>query len=170
MKDLNQYSYRATLKKTHKLAKLGSLAVYWNTDSKLFGGNAHEDVINAFPDFIARGGNMPEGQQFVLKPVNGEARIEMNKALSEKAPKMKATMLFDEIGFVLDEDQYRDALMMVDLFHFYIRHQQYKKIPTQGWTKRRSKGMVQVCRKCSTGSNTRKKSKMVLGLFQRAKG
>lgn len=84
--------------------------------------------MQAFADAITRGENVPKGQQFVLKPVNGEARIQMSKAPSETMPKLKAAMLFDEIGFVLDEDQYRDALMMVDLFHFYMRHQQYKKL------------------------------------------
>jgi len=86
------------------------------------------NILQAFADAITRGENVPKGQQFVLKPVNGEARIQMSKAPSEKVPKLKAAMLFDEIGFVLDEDQYRDALMMVDLFHFYMRHQQYKKL------------------------------------------
>ncbi|KAF3939905.1 hypothetical protein ABW19_dt0201163 [Dactylella cylindrospora] len=66
-------------------------------------------------------------QQFILKPVNGEARLELCKTPSRETPRLRATMLFDEIGFVLDEDQYRDALMLIDLFHFYIRHQQYKK-------------------------------------------
>lgn len=58
----------------------------------------------------------------------------MSKSASHDIPKMKANLLFDEIGFVLDEDQYRDALMMVDLFHFYIRHQQYKKYQPKGVT------------------------------------
>lgn len=38
------------------------------------------------------------------------------------------TLLFDELGFVLDDEQYRDALLMVDLFHFYLRQQQVRCI------------------------------------------
>jgi vacuolar protein sorting-associated protein 13A/C len=34
---------------------------------------------------------------------------------------------FDEIGFVLDDNQYRDAISMVDMYHFYLRHYQYRK-------------------------------------------
>ncbi|CRK45662.1 hypothetical protein BN1723_016595, partial [Verticillium longisporum] len=46
----------------------------------------------------------------------------------------KASLLFEEIGLVLDDDQYRDGLMMVDLFHYFIRHQEYKKLQPKGVT------------------------------------
>ena len=118
---------------THKLARLGSLAIYWNTDSNHFSGQAtHDEIIQAFHNLIATGENTLPGHQFVLKPVSGIGKIEMSKSGSHDVPKMKATLLFDEIGFVLDGDQYRDALLMVDLFHFYIRHQQYKKLQPKG--------------------------------------
>ncbi|KAK6330143.1 hypothetical protein TWF730_004642 [Orbilia blumenaviensis] len=110
---------------THKLGKLSSLAVYWNTDTRLIGHSTHEE--SEPPRSILRSSQPPESQQFILKPVSGEARLELCKTPSRETPKLKARALFDEIGFVLDEHQYRDALMLIDLFHFYIRHQQYKK-------------------------------------------
>ncbi|TGZ78721.1 hypothetical protein EX30DRAFT_322121 [Ascodesmis nigricans] len=119
---------------THKLARLGSLAIYWNTDSKHVSGGSHDEMITAFKDLIATGSSAPGDHQFVLKPVNGVGRIELNKTSNYDKPKIRAQMLFDEIGFVLDDDQYRDLLMMVDLFHFYIRHQQYKKFQPKGVT------------------------------------
>ena len=65
--------------------------------------------------------------QFILKPVSGRAGLEMDKTGKIDRPKMKARLLFNELGFVLDETQYRDILMLVDLFHFFIRHQEYRK-------------------------------------------
>lgn len=125
---------------THKLAKLGSLAIYWNTDAEHFRAGAkaktQDEIIEAFKSLIASSDHIPSGHQFVLKPVSGEGRIEMSKTGKPDKPKMKAQMIFDEIGFILDEDQYRDVLMMVDLFHFYIRHQQYKKYQPKGVTPR----------------------------------
>ncbi|KAK6533217.1 hypothetical protein TWF281_007367 [Arthrobotrys megalospora] len=112
---------------THKLGKLSSLAVYWNTDTELLGHGAHDDVLTEFPRLIAKSSQPAESQQFILKPVSGEARLELCKTPSRETPKLKARALFEEIGFVLDEHQYRDALMLIDLFHFYIRHQQYKR-------------------------------------------
>ena len=66
--------------------------------------------------------------QFMLKPVTGRAGLELDKTGKSDRPKIKAKLLFDELGFVIDGDQYRDALMLVDLFHYFIRHQEYKKI------------------------------------------
>jgi vacuolar protein sorting-associated protein 13A/C len=124
---------------THKLATLGSLAVYWDTDAKLIGtgkGNQssdeqhidREDFIEKVRGMIVRGENPELGDhQFILKPISGRAGLEMDKTGKPDRPKMKARLLFDELGFIIDEDQYRDALMLVDLFHYFIRHQEYKK-------------------------------------------
>ncbi len=58
----------------------------------------------------------------------------MDKSGKVDRPHIKAGLIFDEIGLVLDDDQYRDALMMVDLFHYFIRHQEYKKLQPKGVT------------------------------------
>ncbi|KAI9806146.1 MAG: hypothetical protein M1833_004553 [Piccolia ochrophora] len=131
----------------HKLATLDALALYWNTDATLFGtgqgakvgaeaqGLDEKDVMKRFRDLIVKTeDSAPGSHQFVLKPVSGQAKIEMDKSGDVNKPGLKAGLLFDEIAFVLDEDQYRDALMMVDLFHYFIRHQEYKKYQPKGVT------------------------------------
>ncbi|KAI1862359.1 uncharacterized protein JN550_010221 [Neoarthrinium moseri] len=134
-------------KTTHKLAKLDALAVYWNTDTKLLGSGrealadgddtlSHDDMIAEFKRMIGKddgGDDVDAAQhQFILKPVSGQAKIELDKSGDTHTPKFKGSLLFDEIGVVLDDDQYRDALMMVDLFHYFIRHQEYKKLQPKG--------------------------------------
>jgi vacuolar protein sorting-associated protein 13A/C len=125
---------------THKLATLEALAVYWNTDTKLLGSGRevstpgeeltpHEEMIKKFKEMIGTGGNVDDlDHQFILKPVSGQAKIELDKSGDVGTPKVKAGLLFEEIGLVVDSDQYRDALMMVDLFHYFLRHQEYKKL------------------------------------------
>lgn len=133
-------------KTTHKLATLGALSVYWNTDTKLYGTGResdssepppmeHDEMIKTFKAMIGKtDGNVGVDHQFILKPVSGQAKIEMDKSGDIRAPKTKASLLFDEIGVVLDDHQYRDALMLVDLFHYFIRHQEYKKYQPKGVT------------------------------------
>ncbi|KAI1802701.1 vacuolar protein sorting-associated protein 13 [Daldinia bambusicola] len=133
-------------KTTHKLATLGALAIYWDTDSTLLGPGrevdrgdehmSHADMIKSFKNMIGKGNDTaPEADhQFILKPVSGQAKIELDKTGDVHVPKFKASLLFDEIGVVLDDDQYRDGLMMVDLFHYFIRHQEYKKLQPKGVT------------------------------------
>ena len=121
---------------TNKLATLGEFAFYWNTDADLFGTgkgldvgaeaqkSQHGDMVEKFRKALESG----EKQQYMLKPVSGRAAIEIDKTGKLEKPKIRARLLFQELGFILDEEQYRDALMMVDLFHYFIRHQEYKKL------------------------------------------
>ncbi|KAJ5640466.1 hypothetical protein N7528_000091 [Penicillium herquei] len=133
--DWNPTFIQSTSDTTHKLAVLGALSVYWNTDATLLGtgrgsdigaeaqGIEHDDLMAKLRDGIDNG----EGNQFMLRPVSGRAGLEMDKSGKYDRPAMKARLLFDELGFVLDDNQYRDALMLVDLFHYFIRHQEYKR-------------------------------------------
>jgi vacuolar protein sorting-associated protein 13A/C len=129
----------------HKLATLESLAIYWDTDTKLMGTGreadiskdvlSHDEMMASFKELIVNRSNADAtAHQFILKPVSGHAKIEMDRSGKADVPKVKAGLLFDEIGLVLDDDQYRDALMMVDLFHYFMRHQEYKKLQPKGVT------------------------------------
>ncbi|APA09996.1 hypothetical protein sscle_05g047660 [Sclerotinia sclerotiorum 1980 UF-70] len=130
---------------THKLATLGALAVYWNTDTELLstgreaevaestGVASHDEMLSSFKEMIVRGEDPKQANhQFILKPVSGQMKLEMDKSGKIEVPHMKAGLLFDEIGVVLDDNQYRDALMMVDLFHYFLLHQEYKKFQPKG--------------------------------------
>ncbi|GAW22149.1 hypothetical protein ANO14919_116840 [Xylariales sp. No.14919] len=134
-----------TSKTTHKLATLAALAVYWNTDSELLGSGRevpedgklvpHDEMLQKFKAMIGNGeGTTGSDHQYILKPVSGQAKIELDKSGDTYTPRFKANLLFDEIGVVLDDDQYRDALMMADLFHYFLRHQEYKRLQPKGVT------------------------------------
>lgn len=131
---------QSTSGSSHKLATLGSLAVYWDTDVTLMGsgkgtqvgasrqGLDRSEFIEQLRDMIPRSEDADlNAHQFILKPVSGKAGLEMDKTGKSDRPKLKARLLFNELGFIIDDDQYRDALMLVDLFHYFIRHQEYKK-------------------------------------------
>lgn len=126
---------KSTAGTTHKLAVLNSLALYWNSDTLLYGtgtaSHGEPDAQNSEPADILKkfrdGIEFTEGVQYLLKPVSGRAGIEMDKSGKIDKPKIKARLEFQEFGFIIDEDQYRDTLLLVDLMHYFIRHQEYKK-------------------------------------------
>ncbi|KAI1995793.1 Vacuolar protein sorting-associated protein 13 [Ophidiomyces ophidiicola] len=127
---------QSTSETSHKLAVLGALAVYWNSDAELFSKGcstadqvdaetvSHEELADKFRNAIDSG----DGGQYILKPVSGKAGLELDKTLSAERPRAKARLIFDELGFVLDDSQYRDVLMLFDLFHSFIRHREYKRL------------------------------------------
>ncbi|KZT30580.1 vacuolar protein sorting-associated protein 13 [Neolentinus lepideus HHB14362 ss-1] len=111
----------------HKLAKLRSLAVYFDTDSESMAGLPPTQAIKRFTDLIATEKNV-SSHQFILKPVTGEGRIVMNNKIDKDIPRFDVQLLFDEIGVIVDDNQYRDAISLVDMFHFYSRQRQYRKV------------------------------------------
>lgn len=126
---------QSTSGSTHKLAKLGALAIYWDTDTSLLAtgksSTAETDparILTAFMKMSNQAANDPTTRhQYILKPISGQAGIEMDKTGKTDVARIKTRLFFDELGFMLDEDQYRDSLMLIDLFHSFIRHQEHKK-------------------------------------------
>ena len=48
----------------------------------------------------------------------------MNHSLDKETPRFDVQLSFDEIGVLLDDNQYRDAISLIDMYHFYIRQHQ----------------------------------------------
>ncbi|KAI9253785.1 hypothetical protein BDA99DRAFT_443164 [Phascolomyces articulosus] len=109
----------------HKLATLESLSIYWNTDTRSLASLDEEESHRIFKELIATKTHIPSEHQYILKPVSGTGRIKMNKKFGDDIPKVDATLLFDELSFVIDDEQYRDTILMVDLFHSYLKKQKY---------------------------------------------
>lgn len=110
----------------HKLAKLSSLSVYFDTDA----GSVDKGVDNQGETIIALKEMLLDESakhQYILKPVTGEARLIIHRTMTKETPKYEGQVLFQEIGVVLDRSQYRDVLSVVDVFHFYHRTHQYSK-------------------------------------------
>jgi len=112
----------------NKLVNLESLAIYFNTDSESIEGLPVKEGGEKFRSLISTTQHPVPGHQFVLKPISGVGKITMNRTPDNKTPKFDVQLLFEEIGFSLDDHQYRDIISMVDMYHFFLRHQQYRRI------------------------------------------
>jgi Vacuolar sorting-associated protein 13, N-terminal len=48
----------------------------------------------------------------------------MHHNLNKETPRFDIQLLFDEIGVLLDNNQYRDFISLIDMYHFYTRQHQ----------------------------------------------
>ncbi|KAG0313845.1 hypothetical protein BGZ97_009846 [Linnemannia gamsii] len=110
-----------------KLATLDSLAMYWNTNSRSLAGRSKEDALKVFVDLIAKAEHVPEEHQYILKPVSGTGKIKLNKRYGGDVPKAGVSLDFEELGFVLDDEQYNNVLLMMGLFHSFMRQHEFRK-------------------------------------------
>ncbi|KAF9431274.1 hypothetical protein BGZ94_003589 [Podila epigama] len=111
----------------HKLATLDSLALYWNTDSRSLAGKGKDDALKAFVELIAKAEHIPDEHQYILKPVSGTGKIKLNKRYGGDVPKAGVALNFDELGFVVDDEQYKNVLLMMGLFHAFMRQHEFRK-------------------------------------------
>ena len=126
---------KASEKTSRKLVKLTSLSIYWNTDTELFGAGmtpreGSEPKRSDHPELMAKfreGLDKGENYQYMLRPISGRAGVTLDRSGKIENPKTKARLIFNELAFVLDDHQYRDTLMLLDFFHYFTRHHEYKK-------------------------------------------
>ncbi|KAF5375265.1 hypothetical protein D9758_000284 [Tetrapyrgos nigripes] len=105
--------------------------VYFDTDASSLAGLQPNEAFKKFNSMIATESTKPE-HQFILKPVSGEGRIIVNHKVGQDTPRFDVQLLFDEIGVSLDDNQYRDAISLLDMYHVYVRQHQYRKLqPSQ---------------------------------------
>lgn len=60
----------------------------------------------------------------------------MNHKFDNSTPRFDVQLLFDEIGVALDDNQYRDVISLLDMYHVYIRQHQvsYRSISRDSLT------------------------------------
>ena len=109
----------------HKLARLDSLSMYWNTSAEFLQADSPEELQAKLNELIPTGEHRAN-HQYILEPVSGAGKLVIRHHATKDVPAMDAQLVFDQIGFTLDDEQYRDGICVMDLFHFYARQAQYR--------------------------------------------
>ncbi|KAF4605212.1 hypothetical protein EYR40_003995 [Pleurotus pulmonarius] len=111
----------------HKLGQLQSLAVYFDTDTPSLAGLSPAEAMKKFAEMISTEDKSGD-HQFILKPISGEGRASIHYDGNEFCGTHSGVSLsFGEVGFRLDEHQYRDTISLIEMYHFYVRQVQYRK-------------------------------------------
>jgi len=48
----------------------------------------------------------------------------VNHKVDRQTPRFDVQLIFEEIGIALDDNQYRDAISLIDMYHVYLRKRQ----------------------------------------------
>ncbi|RKP11114.1 hypothetical protein THASP1DRAFT_27093 [Thamnocephalis sphaerospora] len=136
-----------TTSAAHKLVTLDSLAVYFNTDSESLAN--HDDPARAFKALIASGGKGIDGYQYILKPVSGIGKVTMNRVSKPEVAKNSVSLQFDEIAFMLDDEQYRNTMLCLNYMHFAARQEKYRALrPTNSTPKTHPRRWIAYAGQC----------------------
>jgi len=115
----------------HKLARLDSLSIYWNTDAEFLTCSSSEDLQSVLNELIPTKDDI-SSHQYIMEPVSGVGKLIMRHQATKELPKLDMQLVLDQIGFTLNDQQYRNGLSMANLFSFYGRQAQYQRFrPTE---------------------------------------
>ena len=106
----------------YKLTEVANLAVYWNSEGEFFKYKTTDELGKLMRDSIYRKDNVPPQNHYLLKPLCGELKVQLNKKkVDMDIPKIISKAVFQQIGFALQEQQFQDAMAMANYFVYYIR-------------------------------------------------
>jgi len=81
--------------------------------------------LNPYPERVG----LVEATQFSLLLLIPPFQVVMNHKLDKETPRFDIQLLFNEIGVALDDNQYRDVIHLVDMYHVYMRQHQVRDFP-----------------------------------------
>jgi hypothetical protein len=102
----------------------------------------------------------PPLHSYLLQPVSGQLKLVINKSdiPDLKAPRLSFNFLFDDIGFTIEELQYKNFMDMVENFAIYHRGLKVphtpsnistvQKIPSQRTTEKGTSQMASIRSEC----------------------
>ncbi|XP_022794312.1 vacuolar protein sorting-associated protein 13A-like [Stylophora pistillata] len=121
-----------SVKIVHKLVKLDSLALYWNTKDDIGKLPTQEDWVNQAKGGIAIRRTKhfsPPDFKYILQPISATTKVKMNmKPGSDLSiPKIFLSLVLEEISLVLMRKQYHDMIELLESFDRMTTNSVYRK-------------------------------------------
>lgn len=116
----------------HKLVKLDSLALYWNSNDDIGKLPSQEEWQNIAKGGIAtRSSNhySPKDFEYILQPISATTKVKMNiKPGSDLSiPKIFLSLVLQEIQLVLLRQQYHDVMELLESFDRMATNSRFRK-------------------------------------------
>lgn len=109
-----------------KLLTLNDFSVYFSTmENSVCSLLSLEETVKFFESW-----DKESVKQFLIQPVKAEGKLEINKLPKLQKPKYKIQIVLDDLGFLLDNQQYESFFAVFDSFTMYSRSKKVR-FPTR---------------------------------------
>ncbi|XP_071943585.1 intermembrane lipid transfer protein VPS13A-like isoform X2 [Antedon mediterranea] len=117
------------VKMVYKLVKLDCLALYLNSNTRLFGSMSKDQCLMSLKSSIASPGHVDPDFQYVIEPISSEAQLKINpKPGSDlSTPKAWMNLVVMSIDLTLRQQQYHNLIQLLDSFERMVRNEPYRK-------------------------------------------
>ncbi|XP_063952525.1 intermembrane lipid transfer protein VPS13A-like isoform X3 [Lytechinus pictus] len=130
-----------TVQLVHKMLRLDSLAVYFNTGSDMYTTKDRQEMLDIMKSSIGTEGSIPKGYQYLIEPISSQAQLRLNPKPESNlsVPQAYVNLVIQSIGVALRRKQYRDVMQLLGSFERMTRNEPFRKykpdVPLHGHAK-----------------------------------
>uniref|UniRef100_A0A8C3E655 Vacuolar protein sorting 13 homolog A n=1 Tax=Corvus moneduloides TaxID=1196302 RepID=A0A8C3E655_CORMO len=128
-KNWNPCLHDETAKLFHKLVRLDNLFAYWNVKSEMFYHGGYDESLVSKARGIASHNVIPEGYDFVFRPISARAKLLMNPRsdVDFSSPKMDLDVNLQDITVEFNKPQYFSVMELLESIDMMTRNLPYRK-------------------------------------------
>ncbi|XP_057221541.1 intermembrane lipid transfer protein VPS13A isoform X1 [Malurus melanocephalus] len=128
-KNWNPCLHDETAKLFHKLVRLDNLFAYWNVKSEMFYRGGFDESLVNLKHGVASHNVIPEGYDFVFRPISAKAKLLMNPRSDTdfSSPKMDLDVNLQGITVELNKPQYFSVMELLESVDMMTRNLPYRK-------------------------------------------
>ncbi|XP_022429176.2 vacuolar protein sorting-associated protein 13A isoform X1 [Delphinapterus leucas] len=118
-----------TEKLFRKLILLDNLFAYWNVKSQMFYLSNYDESLDSLRNGIVDESIIPEGYDFVFRPISANAKLQMNRGLDFdfSAPKISLDIELHDITIELNKPQYFSLMELLESVDMMTQNLPYRK-------------------------------------------
>ncbi|NP_001094445.2 intermembrane lipid transfer protein VPS13A [Rattus norvegicus] len=118
-----------TEKLVRKLIRLDNLFAYWNVNSEMFYLNDYDDALEALKNGIVNENIIPEGYDFVFRPISANAKLQMNRRsdFDFSDPKINLDIELHTIVIEFNKPQYFSLMELLESIDMMTQNLPYRK-------------------------------------------
>ncbi|XP_032062498.1 vacuolar protein sorting-associated protein 13A isoform X2 [Aythya fuligula] len=128
-KNWNPCLHDETAKLFYKLVRLDNLFAYWNVKSEMFYHGGYDESLVNLKQGVASHNVIPEGYDFVFRPISAKAKLLMNPRsdVDFSSPKMDLNVKLEDIAVEFNKPQYFSVMELLESVDMMTRNLPYRK-------------------------------------------
>ncbi|XP_019410461.1 PREDICTED: vacuolar protein sorting-associated protein 13A isoform X1 [Crocodylus porosus] len=118
-----------TAKLFYKIVRLDNFFAYWNVKSQMFYHGGYDESLNNLKHGVACQNMIPDGYEFVFRPISAKAKLRMNPRsdFDFSSPKMDLDVNLQDIAIEFNKPQYFSVMELLESIDMMTRNLPYRK-------------------------------------------
>ncbi|KAM9329208.1 intermembrane lipid transfer protein VPS13A [Gastrophryne carolinensis] len=128
-KNWNPCLHDESAKLFYKIIRLDNLFAYWNVKSEMYYHRSYNEALGVLKYGVASHNTIPEGYDFVFRPISGRAKLRMNprSEFDFSSPKMDLDVNLQDIAIEFNKPQYHSVMELLESIDMMSKNLPYRK-------------------------------------------